>query len=410
MQRLPAIASLAVLLVGCGAPAAPEAEAPGARVAIAVAPLDLPAVGNVVYQLTVQNGAIPPETVWTRTVDADTHGDGAGSLSYVGPCDASTPTNAVSVEVLHVYTASGAEITDFMNPGPVRRDATCAPDRDTAVAFDLTLARAANQGFFDVAVSFDDIFCSAKLDCVDALLFNTEGKRDTTVVVAFACTTGAGTATFLHLDTLKVSCSDGTETEVLPTAGPGNTNQSGPHVYQVASYRGEEHLAPYEKCYWNTAIGLDLGSFGEGSTTSCTLTAQATASQADWPEGRPPAGTVWPWIKWSVPIVSAGALACTEHALNVPGSNVTTEYVQPDDADVSFAATMECASCASGACVAELHGVACSGSLPGVAGPVIFRETAAGVVVAMGGVESAPMPLPSGYALTGCCANPCCAL
>jgi len=30
------------------------------------------------------------------------------------------------------------------------------------------VVRAANQGFFDVAVSFDDIFCAAKFDCENA--------------------------------------------------------------------------------------------------------------------------------------------------------------------------------------------------------------------------------------------------
>ena len=409
MSRLLALAPALGLLAGCASPPAPPAAA-GARVAVAIAPLDLPSVGNASYRLTVTNGAAPAETVWSRTVDADAYGDGAGGVSYVGPCDASTPLNTVTVELLHLYSPSGAEITDYLSPGPLSRTATCLADADTAVHFDITLARAAQQGFFDVAVSFDDVFCSAKLDCLDAFLFNAAGQRDTTVVVAFACTTGAGTTTTLHLDTLAVTCTDGTTTEVVPTAGPGNTGQTGPHVYQVATYRGQEQLAPYQKCYWNTAIGLDLESFGAGSTTDCTLSARASASQVAWDAGAVPDGAVWPWMKWTVPLVTDGQLVCSQHALNAPGSGVTTEYTRPGDASVSFAASMDCASCVGGACTASLHGHACAGALAGVSGPVVFRSTAAGVVVSVEGIASAPMPLPAGYTLAGCCADPCCAL
>jgi len=393
---------------GCSA-RTPAPDKPGARVAIAVAPLDLPAVADATYTVTVKNGADPAETVWTRELTSSGYGDGSGAISYVGPCDADEPDNTVTVELTHLYASGGAEIFDFDNPGPLTRDATCRADADTPVDFDITLVRQANQGFFDVAVSFDNIFCSAKLDCVDAFLFNADGERDQTVIVALACTTGAGTSTVLHLDTIEVDCSDGTNMQVVPTAGPGNTNQTGAHVYQVATYRGAEQLAPYEKCYWNTAIGLDMASFDGDTTTDCTLKTRASASQIAWTDGQTPENATWPYLKWEVPLVTDGALVCSQHQLNVSGSGVTTEYAVPGGDRVRFAATMPCSSCVGGSCVASLQGKLCTGSVAGVSDPVVFRDTPGGIVVAVGSDESAPMQLPAGYTLEGCCADPCCA-
>ena len=74
---------------------------------------------------------------------------------------------------------------------------------DVAVQFDITMARQADQGFFDVAVQFKDIFCSAKLDCQNAdgsdleLLHTPAGARDMTVVLGFACTGSLTGTTFV---------------------------------------------------------------------------------------------------------------------------------------------------------------------------------------------------------------------
>ncbi|TNF30476.1 MAG: hypothetical protein EP329_13700 [Deltaproteobacteria bacterium] len=401
-----ALASGATLLLACSA-RTPAPDRPGARVAIAVAPLDLPGIGDATYTVTVRNGG--DEVVWTREVTSSAYGDGSGAFSYVGPCDADLASNTVTIELTHLYASGGAERFDFDNPGPLSRVAVCRADTDTPVTFDITLVREANQGFFDVAVSFADIFCSAKLDCIDQFLYNAAGERDQTVIVALACTTGAGTATILHLDNLEVDCSDGTQTQIVPTAGPGNTGQTGAHVFQVATYRGAEQLAPYQKCYWNTAIGLDMASFAGDTTTDCTLRTRASASEIGWLDGQTPEDATWPYIQWEVPLVTDGALVCSQHQVNVPGSGVTTEYAVPGGARVRFAAAMPCSTCVAGSCVASLQGKLCTGQLAGVADPVVFRETPEGVVVAIGSAESAATPLPDGYTLEGCCADPCCA-
>jgi len=407
------LAALSLALSGVGLTAcgkdevkAPE-EAPGSRVAIQVSPSSLASVEDVHYTLTVATTAVPPAVVWTRSVTSQAFGDGRGSLTYVGPCDASTPTNTVTVQVDALIGPEGP-LTSWADPGPVSQTVACDPNADTQVTFDLTLARAAEQGFVDVAINFGDIFCSAKLDCLEAFLHNASGARDTTIIVALACSSGQGSNTILQLDSPELVCTDGTRTTIDLSAGPGNTGQTGPHVYQVASYRQKEQVPGAEKCAWNTAIGLDLGSFDPSDPVDCVLRARATASPEAWTDAQTPAGAVWPYIEWEVPVVTASVLSCTEHPLDVPGSGVATRYATPEDRK-HFAAALDCGACAEAHCAVALQGHLCDGTQSSAAGPVQLRSTPDGVVVVADGVPaSAPMLLPEGYALQGCCADPCC--
>jgi len=389
-----------VLAVGaCGGTESPSE--PGARLAINVAPLTLEGVSDVTYTLWVTNGAA---TVWTKTLTSSKFGDGKGALSYVGPCDASAATNDVHLTI-DTITGTSGPLADWKDPGELVQTASCVANSDTAVMFDVTIARQANQGFFDVAVSFDDIFCSAKLDCTDALLFH-GNDRATTLVVAFACTTGNGTTTVLDLDSIALTCTDGT-TYIDPALGPGSTHQTSTHVFDVATYRDNESLPPYQKAFWNTAIGLDLASFQQPSTVDCTLTTHATAAQTTWADGQTPLGSVWPYIDWNVQVVNDGLLSCTEHKLDVPGSGVKTIYAVPPNRP-RFGASMEASSCDDDACDVVRNGHVCSGQLAGVTGPVVFAGTPNGVIVTVNGQSTAALPLPNGYSLTGCCADPCC--
>ncbi|TNF33522.1 MAG: LamG domain-containing protein [Deltaproteobacteria bacterium] len=327
------LAALGVASACDGGSSAPPAD----RVAVEIAPLALPGIGDARWSLTVANGS--GETVWTRELTADQHGDGAGSVSYVGPCDADDNDNTVTVELLELFDGGGATVSaaTYINPGPLTRSFTCAPNADVAVAFDVTIARAAQQGFFDVAVSFSNIFCSAKLDCVDdggaplELLHDASGARAPTVVMALACTADVtGATTELYLDPIVVTCSDRAAT-VDPTAGPGRlTTDAGitqsaatPTLFAAQVTRGGEQLAG--KLYWNTLLGLDPGA------TSCTLTAQATAYPGTLDAGQTPAGSTWPVIDWNVPLNDAGgALVCTHHAIDGDPTGVATSYADPD--------------------------------------------------------------------------------
>jgi len=540
---------------------------PGRKVAVAIAPLELPEVTDACFTLSVHNGTpgAGGQLVWTQSgICADDFGDGTGSISYVGTCDASVPNdNVVSLVLEDLYRGRppapllGA---GFVNPcpsdRPCRRSVTCQENTDAAVAFNLTVMRDANQGFFDIAVNFADIFCSAKFDCIDdeggplELLHDpATGKRAPTGVLGFACTAGPGETTWLHLDDVVITCQDDTTTvdpnsavcsdeatfadnsfastwvdgyiagglqpsansgdivtaqfagggntsigdpdpvleatitnrgnstvhtyALMPTATwnpstqgpitkisahydirlrsitgtplpsgttipvspsqagnaqfaieqggfiyapslgfvcpaqtncdtwrtrsgswvvatqigalsnrignpaapslnltnggpvrfgiligltggnpnydfhysyeldnfavelevdcvepvPGNAGAVLPGTFQTAVFWGREAFSGLDKCYWNMALGWNLGD--EGLGRNCALTTRGTASPNELPGGVTRADTTWPIIEWNIHVTDEnGTLACGAHALNVPGSGVTTRYTE----------------------------------------------------------------------------------
>jgi hypothetical protein len=232
-----------------GAGCAAESSTPvGARLDLQVGALSLPDVGRVCYDVRVENGA--GGLVWSRgtvgtranqgdsgALCSDRFGNiGGGDVSYVGPCDASSPQHTVRLWIDSIEDPSGVALTDWRDPCPAgpgdapggcAQVVTCAPNADTLVAYDLTVMRRANQGFFDVAVSFDDIFCSAKLDCTydDAgqdpiRLLHRDGVRSQTAVIGFACTGGpGGAATVLHASDIRVTCGSGSPLQVQVAFG-----------------------------------------------------------------------------------------------------------------------------------------------------------------------------------------------
>ncbi|TNF32061.1 MAG: hypothetical protein EP329_11280 [Deltaproteobacteria bacterium] len=322
----------------CACAGAPG-DVPGGRLAIDVAPLSLTGLADATYTLRVVNGL--DQEVWVKTVTSTQHGDGAGAVSYVGPCDAdpAAQPNRIELVVDGIADASGAltEGVDWANPAPTGAplvlEATCDPDRDVAVDFDIAIARAARQGFFDVAVELVDVFCSAKLDCQNdsgqplQLLHNADGQRDTTAVLALACTGGPGSTTELYMSDIVVTCG-GDTTTIDPALGPGKLSvipASGlpdTHIFDALVTAGSELLGTYDKKYWNVALGL-------ADVTGCTLSATATASDGALTDGATPVGTTWPVIHW------AGDFdACTRHGLDSGDGVVTTQYT--DFAGQSF--------------------------------------------------------------------------
>ena len=324
-------------LTACDRAAPPTSALAGPTVSIEVAPLALSGITDAEYRLTVANGL--GQTVWTRDLRSTAMGDGAGSLSFVGPCDADAPDNVVALELLSLESG-GVPLTagvDYDNPAPagspVHKPALCTASADAAVTFDLTISRAATQGFFDVAVEFDDVFCSAKLDCVRAgtstpleLLHDpATGERAQTAVLAFACTAGPGSDTALFLSDLTVTC-DGASGSVVvdPTGAPGNQNppyagapNTADLLFQAAIYRGVEQLGAgsFQKLYWNVALGLNAAAYP--NVGRCTLTADATATN-----GLPPSDAtfdVHPIIRWNQDLVLGGARVCQSHPVGSPG-------------------------------------------------------------------------------------------
>jgi len=392
MSRWICALAFSALLVACADGASPDAgrdfEGPG--VAIDVAALNLQGVGDVVWDIEVENGATTPSVVWQRRVTSSGYGDGAGSASYVGPCDADANPNTVKVWVVGVFesavssagtfnsTHDGAVGTavDFQNPTtpstPLTRTVTCQENRDTAVQFDVALMRPAQQGFFDIAVNFNDIYCSAKLDCCqDAdgdgceagedieLLFADTGARVRTIVLGFACTAGASDTgeTNLYMDDLALDCdgADPFDADIVidPSGTPGNqctagslsscaaipagAASAGTYLHQVAVYRGSEDLTSggvdAQKAYWNVALGVT------GSITSCRLRTAATADDAsddgdNVVDGVIAAGTVYPYVQWDVTLDNT--CASEELTFGSTTASVRAAYTGTGDDETAF--------------------------------------------------------------------------
>ncbi len=356
-------ALLAVTLCACLKASPPS----GSSFEIAIAPLELSGLSKVCYDLRVTNASDGAGTVvWSKgdsAVDGATDADslcstrfgngGGGAITFVGACDA-TPvnvgdsgrTNSVTVWVDSLFATGGAQILENGSdgwrdpcPGGCTLNTLCVENADTKVEFNLTILRQANQGFFDIGVNFDNIFCSAKVDCRNSddqpldLLFRPNGVRDTTIVSALACTAGPGndTRTFLYRNPLVVSCS-GSSVTIPASTQKGNaysTTTPDPNpldaIWQYAVYFGAESLscggAPCNKLYWNIALGLDE------TFDNCTLRTRMTAAREGvMPLLSTPSSTTYPYIDVEVALTDAAGLKCERHAVNVLGSGVETRY------------------------------------------------------------------------------------
>ncbi len=394
--------------------------------------LTLPDIARAEYRVTVRNGDQPPASnlVWTRVIDTVQFGPGGGDFSYVGPCDADYPTNLVELELLGLWVSydGGATLqqlddTEFRNPAPegspVSMSFNCVENADTLVEFNLAIMRPARQGFFDIAVNFDDIFCSAKVDCsypdkpIKLLHNPATGERDTTMVVAFACTTGqddAGAAqqTWMYLSDAIITCADGSTYTLRPDLGPGNAGPVPDLVFQHGVYLGTELLADLDKCYWNMAIGIELAELAERD--DCTLSIRGTASETLWPYGSSPDNTMWPYVNFNVNFrEAAGLLECdqAQNPMDGPGSGVTTAYT--DFVPEQFRYAMDCGTGTS----TDVGSVRCVGNIPGLTGTsgaiAVVRAPENAVTVEVGSARSQTYSLPPEARLgTLCVPDPCC--
>jgi|GEM_PF-1794421 len=341
---------------GCDGGGVPTPVADG-EIAIEIAPISLAGIGDAEYDLRVRTsgGAL----VWERLgMRASEYGDGR-ALSYVGPCDAdpAAQPNRVEVSLTALFDEEGAALPDddWISPtgdAPAVQSVTCLADGDVAVEFDLTVLRQASQGFFDVAVEFEDIFCSAKLDCVAqdgtsplALVHGPDGERKPSVVLGFACTTGSADGDMaMYMTDPVVACGD-LRVPIELDRGPGNLWTGGEPVpaplLQAMVFVGEGRtpngLTPVDWLYLNVALAIDFSQL----SGPCTLSATGTASDHPLDGYTTPAHTAYPFIRWQVDLVDAAGdgYACGLHPLNdplaPPGEGVFTEYT-PIDAPTAF--------------------------------------------------------------------------
>ncbi|MCB9732147.1 MAG: hypothetical protein H6745_05985 [Deltaproteobacteria bacterium] len=392
----------AAALAACGSgDPSPGVAAAAPQVAIDVAALSLTGVGDVVWDLEVVDDQDAP--VWQRRVTSSRYGDGTGSFAFVGPCAGAAGglDNEVHLWVVGLYeedaitspgafaagatTGPGAVVgtaLPFDDPtatAPLTRTVSCRPNEDARADFLVTLMRPASQGFFDVAVTFDDIFCSAKFDCcadddvpadgcdgdgsedID-LLFDAAGARGRTNVLAIACTAGAGGgATDLYMSALELDCDvtsdaqtfaadltirpDATTPGNLCVAGSDGVSACRPwieeapgvdgddYLFQVAAFMGQQaaDASGADVRYWNVALGV------KPAISACRLRATATADDGgddgdSFVGGVVADGAVYPAIAFDVDLGSCGAEALS----SAPGAAVRTAYSASGDGATRF--------------------------------------------------------------------------
>ncbi len=391
-------------LSACGrAPSPPTADVrPTDAFEIATAPLTLPGVGFVCYDFRVANGqgqtvvergvpGLPFHAPFAALTDVGAvcsgqFGNGTGGdISYVAPCDAQplpagNEINRVTLWVDGLYTGTQAAPTGTLEyldpcPGGCTVAGLCQENADTPITFNLTIMRPANQGFFDVAVNFEDIFCSAKLDCTYegetepiTLLHNPNkpgAPRDTTFVVGLACTGGSGSDTHLYMNPGELICysdsvnkgvrvnfsSTGLEEgnmkqiagsftttvhDLVTTAagtawGPSTGFFPDPQfLFQHAYYRGVESLGDYNKVYSNAAYGVDYAVLEtwlatQGTYTNdvrCVYSNHATASDGPMATDT---NMFYPQVQFCAEVFAVDSV-CGQNPLNDPDAAPIADF------------------------------------------------------------------------------------
>ncbi len=349
-----ALSASLVSLSACSTSSEPDPTGP--EIAITVSPLSLPEITNASYRITVRT---PTDVVWTADIDADTYGNGEGAVTYVGPCDA-TAVNTVELTLLDLFDAGGRlDASDYVNPtinGPLTRTVPCIPNADQLVEFNLTVMRSAQQGFFDIAVNFEDLFCSAKLDCrdgqnpIELVHHPVSGERLPSAVIALACTAGPRADTHLYMTELVVTCGE-TIIGIPVTQGPGNlysAEDPAPRpLTQVMTFTGKELLSqdnnPLNKLYFNTAIGIDFSAIGPNQLAQgCTLSLRATAADGALEDCSTAADTTYPILALdAVPFIAprGQGFACTNHPLGSASFPVRYTNGTPQTFDTEVYAT-----------------------------------------------------------------------
>ncbi len=389
----------------------------GTGIQVQVAPLTLESISDACYSFTVVNGLgelvvgrgpgavadFPAEVTGTamNTICASQFGNGdGGDASYVAPCDAQEDAHTVTLWVDALCdSASGAPVTNgaanwtfpspsddsticteiqpYQNPcgsAGCELPVTCVENADTPVTFNFTIMGQADQGFFDIAVNFDDVFCSAKMDTCNTegdsieLVFDQNefladgttpnpnfGERMDTLVLAVACTGGPGTGveTYLTHSTLTVNCGAGVGGSIDLDTVDQEGNQTAINGLNWAAYFGTESLADANKVFTNLAFGIPEGG-------ACDVSWQVVPTNGPFVQaGGNNTYNSYGYVNFAGKTIRAGSDACTQLPLDglpgtmtyngvsapvvngaIAGNGVTTAYQDTDDGDFPAASQL----------------------------------------------------------------------
>lgn len=385
MRPRPVVWCLLALAVGGCADDASRAPPASGDLAVRVAPLRLPGIAVACYDVVVKNDV--GQVVWSRgdptvkhsagdlsALCSDRFGNGAGGdVAYVGPCDAMDNNNDgkaygfVTLWIDGLYDAAGLDLADWVDPCPTgcTLKAECHENTDVSVGFSLAIMRQAHQGFFDLMIFLDDVFCAAKLDNCGTngdlmTLLLDGGLPMPTAVLAFSCATGKPGRQYLYASDIAIECDSPAGSASLDISVPeGIHPYPGKVVFAYNVDRGVQNYIcdsddPTCTCdpvagdchslFWNTVIGIRPGD----ESKNCRVVASLSAAYGDSPFLETalgfvsPALTTYPIISVDVPITdSDGQTLCTINPLNGPGSGVGTFYSALTETGVPFCSSYD---------------------------------------------------------------------
>ena len=276
-----AVSSLAIIgtmTLGLGLGACSEDQTAQAEVAVTVAPLDLQSAWGATWRLQIETP--DGDGGWAPVIDRSVNAPGdRGALTFVGPCVPGP--SRVTVTLLEVVRDDLSPM-DVVLPPPMSQEVTCFENANAPVEFNVTVMARAEQGFFDVAVEFEDVFCSAKVDCQPDLAFHpVTGERVATLVTGLTCTAGDdgdGETTYLGIVEAYLCCSNGTRVSCTVLDRPPRAG-----VLDTQTYSGDAENSGGR--YLNTTWALDE-AFLTNTGGTCFFTAMGYVNTA--PIGQTP--------------------------------------------------------------------------------------------------------------------------
>lgn len=280
------IAGLA-FFIGCDDTQAPTIDGPAGTVGISIAPLVFPEITGATFEFTIVD-SLDVVIYHNPSISSDEYGTPDGRVLFVAPCSAGNGTNpgmgppgteinTVTVRLIEVRAEGGQVFTltkgDAIFPPALSRDVVCVENQEVRAEFLLTIARRAQQGFVDMVVQIQDVFCSYKLSCEQELMADPEPPYapGPTLVTGITCTDGEPTLSGAHFVGFEgVLCCDGampgnpscTTLSIDPMTGGAIWSEPGLGVLDVQSYRGVEQILG--KVFHNTSWRLDPDAVEQG--------------------------------------------------------------------------------------------------------------------------------------------------
>lgn len=288
-------------------------------------------VRDAVWDLHVEDGATPRNTVWQQRVSSTQYGDGVGSFWFTGPCsaEAGTEANITTTRLVGLYAAAttgpdldwqtlgrfgdeapGERLEGWPLP-PIVRGFECVVNQDVFLPLAAVLADPARRDG-SVAARFAGAECEAEWAC-DA--------RDAGAALTLSCAAAGEATPTLYLDDLVLRCAGREDVRLDPTA----------------TAVLEEHVGDgVATATWRVWPELDVAALSNGA---CTLAARATAATPQEDphavtvlDGVIAAGHIYPLLTWRIPVSDDAGPTCAPAALDLAGP-VTVTYTSTGAAE-----------------------------------------------------------------------------